>query len=118
MERSEIDERLTQGKFGSRLMTGLILGATRKFHRYDLPGVPAIDDLMDEIDDEAEDPGREARAITVALTAAWTGANPSDIEAEILGTEPKGKPEQNGEGKQPAKKGRAKAATKDESASG
>lgn len=88
MERSEIDERLNSNKFGSRLMTGLLFAATRKFHRRELPVVESIDDLFDAIDDDAEDPERETIKLSAAVSAAWTGANPDEIEARLMGVEP------------------------------
>lgn len=119
MERSEIDGRLNQGKYGPRLMTGLFFGATRKFHRYDLPVVESVDELFDSIDDDAEDPGRETVKLSAALTAAWTGANPDDVEARLMGEEPPSKENPDGDEKpEGEKKAPKKGEKKEPAASG
>ncbi len=86
MESPEIIARITTGRIGARMITGLFYGATRKFHREDFPFVSDVDDYMDEIDEEAEeDEGERAQGIFSALVAAYTKSNPSEIEAEFFG---------------------------------
>lgn len=103
MESSEIMDRINTGRVGARIVTGLFFGATRKFHRNDFPSVDDIDDYMDEIDDEADDDSEAGKAMLVALVAAYTRSNPSEIEAALMGEEP----EANGNG---APKGRGRSA--------
>jgi hypothetical protein len=86
--QADILSMLDQGSVGPTVLTGLFFGATRKFHRRQFPSIAEVDDLMDEIEEEAEDFGKESRALSIALVAAFTKSNPSDIEARILGEEP------------------------------
>lgn len=128
MESSEILWRINTGKIGARIVTGLFWGATRKFHRNDFQSIDDVDDYMDEIDDEADDDSEAGKKILVALVAAYTGSNPTDIETSLMGEEaetPGSSASENGKGKgrgtpkarkAPAKKAPAKA--KDEAASG
>lgn len=88
IEQSEVLARINTGRIGRRLISALLYGATRKFHRRDFPSIADVDDLMDEIDDDAEDADKETQALAIALIAAYTRSNPSDIEARILGEEP------------------------------
>ncbi len=93
IEQSEILARIDTGRIGPRIITALFYGATRRFHRRDFPTVAEIDDLMDEIDDEAENPDKEGERMAIALIAAYTRSNPSDIEARMMGEEPKAQDE-------------------------
>lgn len=96
IEQSEVMARIDTGRVGARILTALLFGATRKFHRRELPSIVDIDELMDTIADDAEDFGKESRALSVALIAAYTRSNPSDIEAQILGEEPASRNGSNG----------------------
>ncbi len=116
MESSEILSKINTGRLGARIVTGLFWGATRKFHRNDFPDVSDVDDYMDEIDDEADDDSKAGQNILVALVAAYTRSNPSEIEAALMGEEAE-QPSTNGNAapkgrgkKAPAKKAPAKKA--------
>lgn len=89
IEQSEVLGRFHTGRVGRRLLNAVFYGATRKFHRRDFPTVLEVDDLLDQIDDEAEDTEAELRKLAVASYAAYTRNDPSEIEAGILGEEPK-----------------------------
>ncbi len=117
MESSEILAKINDGRLGARIVTGLFWGATRKFHRNDFPSVADVDDYMDEIDDEADDASEAGQNILVALVAAYTRSNPSDIEAALMGEEAEqpstngnAAPKGRGKKKPPAKKAPAKKA--------
>lgn len=88
MEQSEIEGRINTGRIGARITTGLLFGATRRYHRRDLPSVFEIDELFDEIDDYADDPVAEGQKIMTHLTAAYTKSQVSDVEARLMGEEP------------------------------
>ncbi len=89
IEQSEILARIDTGRIGPRIITALFYGATRRFHRRDFPTVGEIDDLMDLVDDEAENPDKEGERMAIALIAAYTKSNPSEIEARMMGEDPK-----------------------------
>lgn len=93
IEQSEVLARINTGRIGPRLITAMFFGATRRHHRRDFPTVAEIDDLMDEIDDVAEDPDKEGERMAIALIAAYTKSQPSDIEARIMGEEPRKGPD-------------------------
>ena len=112
METSEIMSRVASGRVGMRLTTGLLLGATRKYHSDDFPTVSSIDDYMDQIDDEAKDASKSAQDLLVALVAAYTKSNPSDIEAALLGEENTPEAPKGGRGKPTPKKSTAKKTPK------
>ncbi len=105
MESSEILAKINTGRLGARIVTGLFWGATRKFHARDFPSVADVDAYMDEIDDEADDDSKAGQNILVALVAAYTRSNPSEIEAALMGEEAGQQPSTNGNA---APKGRGK----------
>lgn len=107
VESSEIIWRINTGRLGARIITGLFYGATRKFHRNEFPDIDSIDAYMDEIDDEAEEQDEAAQSMLIALIAAYTKSNPSDIEAALMGEE-----EEAPKGRQPAKKTPKKSPSK------
>lgn len=84
IEQSEILFRMNTGKVGARLMTALIFGATRKYHRQKFPSLGDVDDFMDRLEDESEDYDEDAKNLSVALIAAFTNANPTEIEAAMF----------------------------------
>lgn len=98
MESSEIVWRINSGRLGARLVTGMFWGATRKFHRNEFPDVDSVDDYMDEIDDEAENQDAAAQKMLIALIAAYTKSNPSDIETALMGEEADEAPKGTGRG--------------------
>jgi hypothetical protein len=116
MESSEVMARIASDRVGARLITGLLWGSTRKFHAREFPTIADIDDYLDEINDEAEDQDEASQRMFVALFAAYTRSNPSDIEAALMGEEagttsdgesvPKGR----GNAKKPAPKKTSKSA--------
>jgi hypothetical protein len=113
MEDSEIVERINTGRLGTRLVTGLFWGATRKFHRTEFPDINSVDEYMDEIDDESDQQDEAAKNIIVALVAAYTKSNPSDLEAALMGEEAGPKAP-----KKPVKRAPKKASKPEESATG
>lgn len=86
MEQSEILYKLNTGRVGARLMSGLFFGATRKYHRRDFPSLDSVDEFMDRLEEvEDEDQQEEdAKNLSVGLMAAFTNANPTEIEAQLF----------------------------------
>lgn len=104
MDGDTLQMRVGQGRLGSRVLTALMWGGTRKYHRDDLRDVEAIDDLMDEITEQYEDDetGERARdGFVLPLMAAYLRKTPDELRRRMNGEEeeapkdqdkPKGKP--------------------------
>lgn len=86
IEQSEIIFKLNTGRVGARLMSGLFFGATRKYHRRAFPTLDSVDDFMDRLEDVEDEERQEedAKNLSVAIMAAFTNANPTDIEAQLF----------------------------------
>lgn len=67
MEWPEIGEKINESGPGYRIQTGLLFGATRKYHRRDVPNMAAVDAIMDRIEDSDEETLTDFVATLMAL---------------------------------------------------
>ncbi len=67
MEWPEIGETIDESGPGSRIQSALLFGASRKYHRRDVPNMAAVDALMDKVEDADEETQVEFLAVLMAL---------------------------------------------------
>lgn len=107
IEISEIDARVNTGRIGSRMLTGMFWGATRKHEARKFPSIADVDEFMDELDDADEDAdGEITKELVVALIAAYNRSTTSETEARLFGDSGAidEQPSENGDGSSAAPK--------------
>ncbi len=67
MEWPEIGEKINESGPGYRIQSGLFFGATRKYHRRDVPNMAAVDAVMDKVEDSDEETVTDFLATLMAL---------------------------------------------------
>ena len=55
MEWPQIGEKINESGPGYRIQSALFFGATRKYHRRDVPHIGMVDEVMDKVEDSDED---------------------------------------------------------------
>lgn len=89
MEWPEIGEKINESGPGYRIQSGLFFGATRKYHRRDVPNMAAVDAVMDKVEDSDEETVTDFLATLMALffqgeKETWRKIlSGEDLEAEL-----------------------------------